>query len=88
VPSGDRLGNPLLARTNFGQLQRRVTAGRGLLRFAHEHPAYYVVFDLLVGAAAELVISLPLFERRARLVRLLTGTRPQLTVTPQDLGLQ
>lgn len=92
VPPGVVLDGELVAwergRTNFAQLQRRVTAGRGLLRFAHEHPAYYVVFDLLVDAGAELVISLPLVERRARLVRLLTGARPQLTVTPQTQDLE
>jgi ATP-dependent DNA ligase len=47
-----------------------------------------VVFDVLVDAGAELVISLPLFERRARLVRLLEGARPQLAVTPQTQNME
>ncbi|WP_211349199.1 hypothetical protein [Micromonospora pisi] len=53
-------------RTNFAQLQRRVTAGRRLLRLAHEYPAHYVLFDLLADAGGKLLRNLPLSERRAR----------------------
>ncbi len=74
-------------RTNFALLQRRVTAGRQLLHEAREHPAYYVTFDLLVDAGGEPVLDAPLVERRARLMRLLTGAPPQLAVTPQSANL-
>lgn len=88
VPPGVVLDGELVVweggRTNFAQLQRRVTAGRGLLRIAREHPAYYVTFDLLVDAGGEPVLDAPLVERRSRLVRLLAGAPPQLAVTPQS----
>ncbi|PSK67045.1 hypothetical protein B0E53_00950 [Micromonospora sp. MH33] len=54
-------------RTNFALLQRRVTAGRWLLRLVHDCPAHDVLFDLLVDAGGEVVLDLPLSERRARL---------------------
>ncbi|MEU7608406.1 hypothetical protein [Micromonospora sp. NPDC049204] len=49
VPLGAVLDGELIVfergRTNFAQLQRRVTAGRGLLRLAHECPAHYVLWQ-------------------------------------------
>ncbi|MGC4815256.1 hypothetical protein ACLQ29_32505 [Micromonospora sp. DT228] len=75
-------------RTNFAQLQRRVTAGRGLLRVARECPARYVLFDLLADAGGQLLLSLPLSERRARLERLLVDAPPQLTLTPQTTDVR
>ncbi|MFI0797023.1 hypothetical protein ACH4OY_30725 [Micromonospora rubida] len=54
LPAGVVLDGELVVwqheRTNFALLQRRVTAGTGLLRMAREHPAHYVVFDLLADA--------------------------------------
>jgi ATP-dependent DNA ligase len=86
VPPGAVLDGELVVwergRTNFALLQRRVTAGRQLLREAREHPAYYVAFDLLVDAGAEPVLGAPLIERRARLMQLLAGAPSQLAVTP------
>ncbi|WP_316250286.1 ATP-dependent DNA ligase [Micromonospora aurantiaca (nom. illeg.)] len=91
VPPGAVLDGELVVwergRTNFALLQRRVTAGRQLLREAREHPAYYVTFDLLVDAGGEPVLDAPLAERRARLMRLLAGAPPQLAVTPQSADL-
>lgn len=58
-------------RTNFAQLQRRVTASRGLLRLTRDCPAHYVLFDLLADVGGLVIIDLPLSERRARLERLL-----------------
>lgn len=75
-------------RTNFAQLQRRVTAGRGLLRLAHDCPAHYVLFDLLADTGGQVILDAPLSERRARLAELFVGASPQLTLTPQstDMG--
>ncbi|MFF0256917.1 hypothetical protein ACFYPW_31020 [Micromonospora zamorensis] len=75
-------------RTNFALLQRRVTAGRALLRLVHDFPAHYVLFDLLAGAGGEVVLGLPLSERRARLERLLVDAPTQLTLTPQTTDTQ
>ncbi|MGI5519844.1 hypothetical protein ACQEUX_02645 [Micromonospora sp. CA-259024] len=46
-------------RTNFALLRRRVTAGRALLRLAHDCPAHYVLFDLLADVGGEVVLGLP-----------------------------
>ncbi|MFI2652532.1 ATP-dependent DNA ligase [Micromonospora fulviviridis] len=87
IPRGAVLDGELIVfergRTNFALLQRRVTAGRGLLRLVHDCPAHYVLFDLLADAGGELVLDLPLSERRARLERLLADAPAQLTLTPQ-----
>ena len=74
-------------RTNFAQLQRRITAGRALLRLAREHPAHLVVFDLLADVGGQVVLDLPLAQRRARLRRLLDGAPAQLTLTPQTADM-
>ncbi|WP_234040465.1 ATP-dependent DNA ligase [Micromonospora coerulea] len=67
MPAGVVLDGELIVwergRTNFAQLQRRVTAGRDLLRLAQECPAHYVVFDLLADAGGEVILNLPLSER-------------------------
>ncbi len=92
VPAGVVLDGELIVwergRTNFAQLQRRVTAGRDLLRLAHERPAHYVLFDLLADASGRVIIDLPLSQRRARLERLLAGAPAQLTVTPQTADMR
>jgi ATP-dependent DNA ligase len=75
-------------RLSFAQLQRRITAGRGLLRLARECPAHYVLFDLLVDISGQVILDLPLSERRARLERLLAGAPAQLTLTPQTTDMQ
>ncbi|MFD6563087.1 ATP-dependent DNA ligase [Micromonospora profundi] len=92
VPAGAVLDGELIVfergRTNFAQLQRRVTAGRGLLRLARECPAHYVLFDLLADAGGQVLLNLPLSERRARLERLLADAPPQLTLTPQTTDMR
>ncbi|RGC68820.1 ATP-dependent DNA ligase [Micromonospora sp. MW-13] len=70
-------------RTNFAQLQRRVTAGRGLLRLARDCPTHYVLFDLLADTGGQVILDRPLSERRDRLERLLAGAPAALTLTPQ-----
>ncbi|WP_255545584.1 ATP-dependent DNA ligase [Micromonospora tarensis] len=75
-------------RTNFAQLQRRVTAGRGLLRLASECPAHYVLFDLLADVGGRPLLNLPLSQRRARLQRLLADAPPQLVLTPQTTDMR
>ncbi|MEU8265445.1 ATP-dependent DNA ligase [Micromonospora sp. NPDC048999] len=92
VPAGVVLDGELIVwdrgRTNFAQLQRRVTAGRDLLRLARERPAHYVLFDLLADADGQVVLDLPLAQRRARLERLLIDAPAQLTVTPQTADMR
>ncbi|MEV6369775.1 ATP-dependent DNA ligase [Micromonospora musae] len=92
IPPGAVLDGELIVlergRTNFAQLQRRVTAGRGLMRLTRERPAHYVLFDLLADAGGEVILDLPLSQRRARLERLLADAPAQLTVTPQTADIQ
>lgn len=75
-------------RTNFALLQRRVTAGTGLLGITREYPAHYVVFDLLADVGGQVLLDRPLAERRARLANLLTGAPPQLTLSPQATDVE
>ncbi|WP_343443713.1 ATP-dependent DNA ligase [Micromonospora schwarzwaldensis] len=92
LPHGVVLDGELIVwergRTNFALLQRRITAGRGLLRLARDCPAHYVLFDLLADAGGELVLELPLSERRARLEQLLIDAPTELTQTPQTTDMQ
>ncbi|RAN98245.1 DNA ligase (ATP) [Micromonospora noduli] len=92
LPPGVVLDGELIVwergRTNFALLQRRVTAGRALLRLAHDCPAHYVLFDLLADTGGEVVLGLPLSERRARLEQLLVDAPTQLTLTPQTTDTQ
>ncbi len=75
-------------RTNFALLQRRVTAGRGLLGLVRDRPAHFVLFDLLADVGGEVVLDLPLSERRARLERLLIDAPAQLALTPQTADMR
>ena len=70
-------------RTSFTNLQRRITAGRGLAREALERPCHFVAFDLLQDARGRALLSLPLATRRRRLERLLVDAPPQLALCPQ-----
>ncbi|MEU4778294.1 ATP-dependent DNA ligase [Micromonospora sp. NPDC023633] len=92
LPPGVVLDGELIVwergRTNFAQLQRRVTAGRGLLRLARDCPAHYVLFDLLADVGGQVIIDLPLSERRARVERLLVDAPAQLTLTPQTADMR
>jgi ATP-dependent DNA ligase len=91
VPPGTVLDGELVVwereRTNFALLQRRITAGRQLLLFVREHPAYYVVFDVL-GVSGRSLLNAPLSERRALLVDLLAGAPPQLVLSPQTSDVE
>ncbi|WP_262286021.1 ATP-dependent DNA ligase [Micromonospora sp. MA102] len=91
LPPGVILDGELIVwergRTSFARLQRRITAGRGLLMMAREHPAHYVLWDLLADAGGQVVINAPLFERRARLAELLEAAPAQLTLTPQTTDM-
>ena len=75
-------------RTNFALLQRRVTAGRDLLRLSREWPAHYVLFDLLADTGGQVLLDQPLARRRARLEQLLAGAPAQLTLTPQTADMR
>lgn len=90
LPAGTVVDGELVVwereRTNFALLQRRVTAGAGLPRMVREHPAHYVLFDL-IGLAGEDLTGLPLAERRARLAQLLAAGPVQLPLCPQTTDL-
>ncbi|SIM72370.1 ATP-dependent DNA ligase [Micromonospora cremea] len=92
LPAGVVLDGELIVwqrgRTNFALLQRRITAGRGLLRLVHDCPAHYVLFDLLTDAGGEVIVDRPLSERQARLEQLLVDAPPQLTVTPETTDMR
>ncbi|WP_238455199.1 ATP-dependent DNA ligase [Micromonospora sp. ATA51] len=92
IPPGVVLDGELIVwergRTNFAQLQRRVTAGSALLRLARECPAHYVLFDLLADAGGQVILDLPLSQRRARLEQLLADAPAQLTLTPQTADMR
>ncbi|MFR9780745.1 hypothetical protein ACL02O_32465 [Micromonospora sp. MS34] len=75
-------------RTNFAQLQRRVTAGRALPRLARDCPAHYVLFDLLADVSGQVLLDLPLAQRRARLEQLLADAPAPLTLTPQTADMR
>ncbi|MFI5490399.1 ATP-dependent DNA ligase [Micromonospora echinaurantiaca] len=87
-------------RTNFAQLQRRVTAGRDLLRLARECPAHYVLFDLLADPDGQVILDRELSQRReeqrsvpqayarVRCAVLLAGAPAQLTLTPQTADMR
>ncbi|MCT2282467.1 ATP-dependent DNA ligase, partial [Micromonospora chalcea] len=92
IPPGAVLDGELIVwdggRTNFAQLQRRVTAGRELPRLARECPAHYVLFDLLADADGRAVLDQPLSQRRACLARMLVDAPAELTATPQTVDMR
>ena len=75
-------------RTNFSQLQRRVTAGAQLPAVIGRHPAHYVVFDLLRAPPGRPLLDTPLIERRALLGQLLAQAPAPLTLSPQTTNLE
>ncbi|MFY1658728.1 ATP-dependent DNA ligase [Micromonospora sp. WMMD1274] len=92
IPPGAVLDGELIVwdrgRTNFAQLQRRVTAGRELPQLVRECPAHYVVFDLLADAGGRVILDRPLSQRRACLVRMLAEAPAALTATPQTVDIR
>ncbi|MEH0821455.1 MULTISPECIES: ATP-dependent DNA ligase [unclassified Micromonospora] len=75
-------------RTDFAQLQRRVTAGAQRAALVNRHPAHYVVFDLLSAPPGRPLLDEPLAQRRALLAALIADAPAQLTLSPQttDVG--
>lgn len=70
------------ARLDFDLLQRRLAGGVGkIAQQVREHPASYVMFDLLAIDGQDLR-SLPLRERRARLENLAASLEPPLHLSP------
>ena len=62
IPEGDAL--------SFDQLLMRIHPAESRVRkLAHEHPARYVAFDLLVDASGRSLVDLPLAKRRDALER-------------------
>jgi ATP-dependent DNA ligase len=73
-------------RSSFALLQRRISAGRHVNRYARRWPAHYVVFDLLADGSRSL-LGLPLRERRRRLEQILARARNEVVLTPQTADL-
>ncbi|MGN9811402.1 ATP-dependent DNA ligase [Micromonospora sp. BQ11] len=92
VPAGAVLDGELVVwegeRTNFSQLQRRVTAGAQLPALIGRHPAHYVVFDLLRAPPGRPLLDTTLIERRALLEQLLADAPVSLTLSPQTTDLE
>lgn len=88
LPAGTRLDGEVVAwsadreATDFAALQRRFTAGRGLIALAARSPASLVAFDVLAVAGEDLRRQ-PLRYRRRRLVELVAGAPNQLVLCPQ-----
>ncbi len=74
------------SRLDFVALSRRLTAGRGLARWADEHPAQLVAFDVLADDAADLR-TLPLADRRRHLAAVAAGLGLAVTLCPQTLDV-
>ncbi|GGJ89709.1 ATP-dependent DNA ligase [Pilimelia anulata] len=92
LPVGTVLDGELIVwrehgRTSFAALQRRLSAGRQVMRLAREYPAHLVVFDLLADADGPW-LDQPLRLRRTRLVELLAGAPPELVLCPQTTDVE
>jgi ATP-dependent DNA ligase len=70
-------------RLDFEALQRRFTAGRRLQQVIRDHPATFVVFDILAVAGHD-TTQQPLRDRRALLEALAEGWTPPLELSPQS----
>jgi ATP-dependent DNA ligase len=85
VPAGTLLDGELVvwggAQLDFGQLQRRLASPAHARARAAEHPASFMVFDVLALAGEDLS-SQPLRVRRARLEELGRQLAPPLQITP------
>ncbi|OEO32824.1 ATP-dependent DNA ligase [Devosia insulae DS-56] len=75
---------PVDGRLSFDALQQRLhPAASRVNKLAVEHPAVYVLFDLLLAPRAKPLAALPLSERRRELERLFaTIVRPGLRLSP------
>ena len=89
LPIGDflldgELTNPVDGRLSFDALQQRLhPAASRVNKLAAEHPAVYVLFDLLLGPGAKPLATQPLSERRHELERFFTTIqRPGLHLSP------
>jgi len=89
LPAGDlvldgELTIPVDSRLSFDALQMRLhPAASRVAKLAAEHPAVYVLFDLLQAPGAKPLAALPLSERRRELERFFTAIdRPGLQLSP------
>lgn len=89
LPVGDfvldgELTIPIDGRLSFDALQMRLhPAASRVNKLAAEHPAVYVLFDLLLAPGNKPLASLPLGERRTELERFFTTIeRPGLRLSP------
>ncbi|HVY91211.1 MAG TPA: ATP-dependent DNA ligase [Bryobacteraceae bacterium] len=84
---------PIEDRLSFNALLQRIhPAASRVARLAKETPARFVLFDFLVDAAGESLISLPLSERRKRLEKfaaryLKTSKSIELSTATRDISV-
>jgi ATP-dependent DNA ligase len=83
---------PIERRLSFEALQLRLhPAASRVNKLAAEHPAIYILFDLLVGPNGERLTELPFMERRSALEAFFTkvGGSPAIRLSPStaDRGL-
>ena len=74
--------NTRSGRLDFAALQARITAGRRIHTVAAQHPAHYVIFDVLAADGRD-VRPLPLTQRRALLEELLRGAASPIVLCDQ-----
>ncbi|WIB65425.1 ATP-dependent DNA ligase [Curtobacterium sp. MCBD17_040] len=89
VPDGFTLDGEVVVwsddgeRLDFPALQRRlITSRRDITQTIRDHPAHYVVFDLLTVAGRD-ITAVPLRSRRELLTELAADWRPPLHLCPQ-----
>lgn len=89
LPAGDfvldgELTIPVDGRLSFDALQMRLhPAASRVQKLAAEHPAVYVLFDLLLAPGNQPLAALPLSERRRELERFFASIeRPGLQLSP------
>jgi ATP-dependent DNA ligase len=83
---------PVENRLLFNALLMRIhPAASRVAKLAHEHPALFVVFDLLVDAKGEALFQKPLASRRPKLedfaARFLLGEHFRLSPATRDIGV-
>jgi ATP-dependent DNA ligase len=77
---------PVERRLSFEALQLRLhPAASRVRKLADEHPALYIVFDLLADARGQALTSLPLVQRRQALADFMAaqGNAPGIRLSPQ-----
>jgi len=83
---------PVATTLSFDQLLQRIHPARSRVeRLATEHPALYIVFDLLADSASTLLVGQPLAERRIVLEEFIKARVPRnslLRLSPQTRDIR